>query len=484
MKKVKISRLFIILFLILGVFGLGTEGLNEVEVNAQANQKVYTIATDTSYAPFEFLDGEGNLIGIDIDILAAIAEDQDFDYELMTLPFSSGLQALESGQADGMIAGMGITKERENSFDFSKPYFQGGSMFAVDANSEIDSLDDLAGYNVAVKIGTTGEAIANEISGEYGFGTTTFEDSVNMYQDVAAGNSQAVIEDAPVMQYAVNTGAVELRLIGEEMESIPFGFAVNKGNHPELIEMFNDGLANIQASGEYDEILAAYLGEGAAQESVETGFFGQLRQNWSALSSGLVTTIWITLVSFIIAMIIGIVIGLMRSSQSVILSSIGLVYVDIMRGVPLLVLAFFIYFGIPQMTGINMSASIAGILTLSLNAAAYVAENVRGGIQAVAKGQREAGRSLGLSYGTTMRRIILPQAFKIMVPSFINQFVITLKDTSILSVIGLVELTQTGRIIIARTYQSGSMWLIIGLMYIILITILTKISNRLEKELV
>lgn len=484
MRKIKTSRLIVILFLVLGIFGLGNGNSKVEQVNAQAQGKVYTIATDTSYAPFEFLDSEGNLIGIDIDILAAIAEDQGFEYELMTLPFSSGLQALESGQADGMIAGMGITEEREESFDFSNPYFQGGSMFAVDANSEITSIEELSGHTVAVKIGTTGEAIANELSDEYGFNTTTFEDSVNMYQDVAAGNSQAVIEDAPVMQYAVNTGAVDLRLIGEEMDSIPFGFAVNKGNHPELIEMFNEGLANIKASGKYDEILANYLGEASGQDAVQTGFFGQLKQNWPALSSGLITTIWITLVSFIIAMVIGILIGLMRSSQSKILSALGLIYVDMMRGIPLLVLAFFIYFGIPQMTGITMNAALAGVLTLSLNAAAYVAENVRGGIIAVAKGQAEAGRSLGLNYQTTMRRIILPQAFKIMIPSFINQFVITLKDTSILSVIGLVELTQTGRIIIARTYQSGSMWLIIGLMYIILITVLTKISNRLEKELV
>ena len=484
MKKAKTYRLIVVLFLVLSYIGLGNEKLNNVTVQAQSSEKVYSIVTDTSYAPFEFLDGEGNLIGIDIDLLAAIAKDQGFEYELIKLPFSSGLQAIESGQADGMIAGMGITDERKDSFDFSDPYFQSGSMFAVAADSEIESLEDLKGYNVAVKIGTTGEAIAQGLSDEYGFGITTFEDSVNMYQDVIAGNSQAVIEDAPVMQYAVNTGAVDLRLIGEEMESIPFGFAVNKGNNSELIEMFNAGLTNIQASGEYDEILATYLGNESSEEAVDSSFFGQIRQNWPDLSSGLVTTIWITLVAFVLAMFIGILIGLMRSGQSAVLSGIALVYVDIMRGVPLLVLAFFIYFGIPQMTGINLSASVAGILTLSLNAAAYVAENVRGGIQAVAKGQAEAGRSLGLNYGKTMRRIILPQAFKIMIPSFINQFVITLKDTSILSVIGLVELTQTGRIIIARTYQSGNMWLIIGLMYIILITILTKISNRLEKELV
>lgn len=188
MKKVKTYRLIVVLFLVLSYIGLGNEKLSNVTVQAQPSEKVYSIVTDTSYAPFEFLDGQGNLIGIDIDLLAAIAKDQGFEYELINLPFSSGLQAIESGQADGMIAGMGITDERKDSFDFSDPYFQGGSMFAVAADSEIESLEDLKGYNVAVKIGTTGEAIAQELSGEYGFSVTTFEDSVNMYQDVIAGN--------------------------------------------------------------------------------------------------------------------------------------------------------------------------------------------------------------------------------------------------------------------------------------------------------
>lgn len=153
---------------------------------------------------------------------------------------------------------------------------------------------------------------------------------------------------------------------------------------------------------------------------------------------------------------------------------------DIMRGLPLIVLAFFIYFGIPQMTGWRLSATFAGIITLSLNAAAYIAEIVRGGINAIDLGQMEASRSLGLPYRKSMQRVVLPQAIRVMVPSLINQFVITLKDTSILSVIGLVELTQSGKVIIARTYQSGNMWLIIGIMYLVVITVLTKLSKHLE----
>ncbi len=449
--------------------------------HAENQSETYKILTASDYAPFEFTDGTGKLIGIDIEILEAIAEDQNFDIEYNPMPFSSGLQALESDQADGMIAAMGITDERKNAFDFSDPYFEVGSMFAVKKDSDIESMDDLKGKKVATKIGSQGADIAARLQDDYGYSMTTFEGSVNMYQDVIAGNSDAVIEDFPVMAYAAKTGTVDLKLIGEEIEKMPLGFAVNKGKNPELLEKFNAGLKNIKESGEYDEILDKYVGDNV--EKVDQSFVGQFLNNLPALLEGLGQTILITLVSLIISFVLGIILGLMKGSHNPILSFISTIYIDIMRGLPLLVLAFFIYFGIPQLTGMKFSAFISGILTLGLNAAAYVAEIVRGGVQSIAEGQMEAGRSLGLTKKTTMRKIILPQALKIMIPSFINQFIITLKDTSILSVIGLVELTQTGRIIIARTYQSGSIWLIIGLIYVIVITILTKISNKLEKEM-
>lgn len=456
------------------------------QVSAQEDDKTYIIATDTTFAPFEYQDDNGDFVGIDMDLLAAIAEDQGFNYEIRPLGFNAALQAVEAGQVDGMIAGMSITDERRQSFDFSETYFAAGVQFAVLEDSDYQALEDLDGENIAVKTGTQGMAVAESLADEYGFTITTFEDSVNMYEDLQAGNSSAVIEDYPVMAYAAETGGIPLRFIGDQMEVADYGFAVKKDQNDDLIALFNQGLTNIQASGQYDEIVANYLGGSTTEEGevATTNPFVQLIQtNGKALLNGLWTTLWVTLVSFAIAAVLGIVVGLMRTSGVGILSVIAQIYIDIMRGMPLIVLAFFIYFGIPQLTGLQFGAYAAGITTLSLNAAAYIAEIVRGGINAVDKGQTEAARSLGLNQSKTMQRIILPQAFRIMIPSFINQFVITLKDTSILSVIGLVELTQTGRIIIARTYQSGAMWLIVGLMYIILITILTKISNRLEKEL-
>lgn len=300
-----------------------------------------------------------------------------------------------------------------------------------------------------------------------------------MYEDVLTGNSDATIEDAPVIAYAIKNGNLRLKLIGEKLETSQTGFAVKKGKNADLLAAFNRGLASLKSSGKYQSILDKYIGEDA-EASTQNSFFGQLAENGPALLSGLGTTLWIAFISVALALILGIILGLLRVQANPWLSGIAAVYVDLMRGVPLIVLSFFIYFGIPQMTGVRFSSAAAGIMTLSLNAAAYVAEIVRGGIQAIDKGQMEASRSLGLSYGKTMQKIILPQAIKLMIPSFINQFVITLKDTSILSVIGLVELTQTGSVIIARTYQSGSMWLIVGLIYLIVITALTRLSKRLE----
>lgn len=453
------------------------------QVQAEESKK-YIIGTDTTFAPFEFENEDGDFVGIDMDILSAISKDQGFEYELRILGFNAAVQALEGDQVDAVIAGMSITPERKNSFDFSEPYFSAGSQFAVQEDSAIESLDDLKGKKVAVKTGTTGYDVAESLAGQYGFTLAPFEDSVNMYEDMKSGNSDAVIEDYPVMLYANATGRVDLKFIGEQQAIAEFGFAVSKDANAELLQMFNEGLINIRASGEYEEIIARYLGEEALEAKTESqGIFSQFMTNSKPLLNGLWQTTWLAFVSFFIALFFGVIIGLMRTSNVAVFKILAQIYIDMMRGSPLIILAFFIYFGIPQMTGLKFGANVAGIITLSLNAAAYIAEIVRGGIQAVDPGQLEAGKSLGLPDSVSMRKIILPQAARISMPSLINQFVITLKDTSILSVIGIAELTQTGKIIIARTYQSGSIWLIIGLMYILLITILTRISSRLEREL-
>ncbi|AFA47062.1 amino acid ABC transporter permease [Acetobacterium woodii] len=206
-------------------------------------------------------------------------------------------------------------------------------------------------------------------------------------------------------------------------------------------------------------------------------------QYWPRLLEGLALTVEITIISLFIAGILGLVFGLLSVSKSKIPRAIALVYVDIVRGTPLLVQAFFIYFGVPTVLGIQSDSFISGIITLSLNAGGYLAEIFRGGIESISKGQMEAARSLGLPYGMAMRSVILPQAVRTMTPALINQCIITLKDTSLLSVIGVAELTQTGRLIIANNYESFKVWAIVAVMYFVIIMILSKISKRIERKM-
>lgn len=193
-------------------------------------------------------------------------------------------------------------------------------------------------------------------------------------------------------------------------------------------------------------------------------------------------TLKLTALSLIFATIIGIVVGIIRVSKVKVLDQICRIYVWIFRSTPLLVQIYFIYFGIPMATGVRLTPFTAGMITLSLNAGAYMSEIVRGGIEAVDKGQMEAARSLGLPYGKAMRKIVLPQALRTMLPSIVNQFIISLKDTSLLSAIGVSELTNNSKNIVANSGEAMAIWAICAFYYIVMITVLSKVGSILERR--
>lgn len=229
---------------------------------AAGGDKVWIVATDTVFRPFEFTNENGEFVGIDVDVLAAIAEDQGFKYELNSLGWDAGVAAVQAGQADALIAGATIKQERiDSGWIFSDGYYDATQTFVVAQDSDIKSFEDLAGKNVAVKNGTAGMDFAESLKEEYGFTTTVFEDSPTMYQDVILGNSAACVEDTPIMADSIKTGSLPL-VIPEGMESdgAPYGFAIMNPDNQELLDLFNAGLANIKANGKYDEIIAKYLG--------------------------------------------------------------------------------------------------------------------------------------------------------------------------------------------------------------------------------
>ena len=193
-------------------------------------------------------------------------------------------------------------------------------------------------------------------------------------------------------------------------------------------------------------------------------------------------TLQVTALSLLISMIIGIVIGMFKLSGIRPLKMIADVYISIIRGTPLMVQILFIYLGIPASLGFRWPLFLACVIIMSVNAGAYMAELIRGGIEAVDKGQTEAARSLGLSYAQTMQKVILPQALRVMLPSIINQFIVTLKDTSLLSVIALREITQNTKIIVANNMETFGMYFICGVWYWVIVTVLSKVALQIEKR--
>ncbi|MCR5734277.1 MAG: amino acid ABC transporter permease [Lachnospiraceae bacterium] len=208
------------------------------------------------------------------------------------------------------------------------------------------------------------------------------------------------------------------------------------------------------------------------------------------LLTALGRTLLLALLGLFFACIIGMIFGIMGVLKNRVCNVISQVFVDVIRGVPMIVLAFFIYFGIPYFFNtiiggfsLTLTALQAGTMCLALNCGAYMAEIVRAGILSVDIGQMEAARSLGLTYGMAMRKVVLPQAIRTMIPTFINQFIITLKDTSILSVIGFPELVNTAKNVQANTFMSFQTWAIVGVMYLIVITILSRSAKVVERRL-
>ena len=223
----------------------------------------YAIATDTAFRPFEYTDEAGVLTGIDIEILAAIAADQNFTYTIEPLGWDGSIAACQAGQKDGMIAAASITDERvAEGWIFSDGYFTGTQSMAVAVGTPIKGFEDLKDHTVAVKGGTLSEEYANSISEQYGFKVQTFGSTLAVFMAVAGGECAACFEDTPVIEDYIRNGGVFLQAVeGTANEGSEYGFVAFTPDKQELVDKFNAGLANIKASGAYDEILGRYMGE-------------------------------------------------------------------------------------------------------------------------------------------------------------------------------------------------------------------------------
>lgn len=305
-----------------------------------------------------------------------------------------------------------------------------------------------------------------------------------MWNDVKIGHAVATFDDEPVLKYGIKNG-IPLKIVSKAQYTTPVAVGFKKGKNLALQKKMNAGINWLYKTGRMKKIVDKYTKSNATHVDTakERTIPMLIKNNSHALLSGLWVTIELAVVGIICALIFGTILGVMGISQNKVINGISSVIIYIFRGLPMMVLAFFIYIGLPGVIGHKIPLFTAGIMTLMLDEGAYVGAIVKGGFDSVDPGQWEAARSLGMTYGKALRKVIAPQGFKLMIPPLVNQFIITLKDTSILSAIGVMELTETGTVIIAQNMEGFKMWLIIGTMYIIIVTLLTWLSNYVQKKM-
>ena len=261
MKKWSLLVLLMAVLLVMAACGSDDSEESTTSGDGESRAKTYTVGIDTTYPPFEF-EVDGKYTGIDIDLINAIADSQGFKIKFSPMDFGGIIPALQADQLDIAIAGMSITEDRKKVVDFSDPYFEAGlSLVVAEGTNDITSLDDLKGKTVAVKSGTTGAQFARDNEAEYGYTVAQFEDSPSMFQEVSNGNAAVLLEDYPVIAYAIAESGLDLKTVGERLTGDQYGIAVLKGQNEEVLKQINAGLQELRDSGKYDEILEKYIAE-------------------------------------------------------------------------------------------------------------------------------------------------------------------------------------------------------------------------------
>ncbi len=449
-------------------------------------------------APYVFPDPEdpSRLIGFEVDIAEAIARRLGVRQRMIQNSWESLIPGLERGDYDIAMNGIEITPDRQKRVLFSIPYYVYTEQLVVRKDETgINSLDDLKGK----KVGTLSGAVAHRILEQVeGVKIVVYSGVVEPYEDLALGRLDAVFLDLPIAAYYAKPDR-RLRYAGGPVGEGFYGIAI-RIDDGELKEAIDNALRDMLLSGELKRIYEKwdmwndtqkklYLmakktdtlsrsGEVTVEEAKETPIF----KFFPTLLKGAGLTVLISVVSMALAIVLGLILVVMRLYGGAPISIIAQAYIEIYRGTPLLIQLYILYYGLPNI-GISLNPLSAAIIGLGMNYAAYEAELYRGGINSVSKGQMEAALSLGMTQGLALRRIILPQAFRVALPGITNDFIALFKDSSLVSVIAMVELTKTYTILATNTLRFFELGIIVAFLYFGMSYPLSIIARRLEERL-
>ncbi|WP_373528161.1 ABC transporter permease subunit [Nostoc sp.] len=492
MKKKKL-RLLTILFAAIVVIQMITGHSDPLKAASSLNKDTLTMITSPDYPPYEFYDtkgGERQIIGFDIDIAKTLAQKLGFKLQIMESDFNGLIPALQANRADFVMAGMTPTPERQKNIDFSIIYYEAKDTIVALKGSNLKQPEDLSGKKVGVQLGTIQEQNAQKIAQKVaGIELKQLNKVPEVVQEIKSGRiDAAIVEDTVAKGFAQANPDLEFNTIPSS-EASGSAIAFPKGSS--LVEPFNKVLQQMKDLGTLEKLGTKWFSQNITTNTVSSTptksrlnlDFTRILPDIPFILQGIPLTLLFTLLSVSLGLIWGTILSLLKIIGIKPLTWVANAYTSVFRGTPLLLQLALVYYATPQLTGYKISALEAGVLTFTLNSGAYMSETIRGGIQAVDKGQSEAAMSMGVPYWLMMWDIIFPQGLKNILPALVNETIGLLKDSALVSTIGVVEILRSAQIVGANKYIYFEPLLFAGLIYYVLVMGLTFSASALERRL-
>ncbi|AXK78742.1 ABC transporter permease subunit [Mycolicibacterium neoaurum] len=455
---------------------------------------VLRVGTEGTYAPFSYHDPATNqLTGYDVDVARAVGEKLGVPVEFVETPWDSIFAALEANRFDVVANQVTINPERQAKYDLSQPYTVGEGVIVTRADDDsINSLADLRGKSTAQSITSNWAQVARDAGADVQ-AVEGFAQAITLLNQ---GRVDATVNDSvAVYAYLAETGDTSVKIAAQTGETSDQGFAARKNSG--LLPELNGALDELRADGTLTEISQRYLkadatGSPQATQQATDQPAPQVRSAWELIGdnlwplakAALTMTIPLTIISFVIGLVIALGVALARLSSNVLLSNIARFYISIIRGTPLLVQLFIVFYALPEF-GVKIDPFPAAVIAFSLNVGGYAAEIIRSAILSVPKGQWEAAETIGYHYAGALRRIILPQAARVAVPPLSNTLISLVKDTSLASTILVTELLRQAQIVAAPTFEFFALYGTAAIYYWVICLVLSfgqaRVEHRLER---
>lgn len=476
------ARLAFIAILTVLVFGSFLPGLTAYAASGGNPEKTIKMGTSPDYPPYENVDaaGSGDIVGLDVDIAKYIADKLGYKLAIAGSDFDGLIAALQTHRVDFVMSGMSVTDERKQSVDFSDSYYMAHNTIVSTKEKNYGTLDELRNKRIGVQLGSTQEQV---VAGLKDAKIVKLNKIPDLIQALQAGRiDAAIVEDAVAAGYVGSNADLKFAMIPAGSDGEGYAVAFPKGSP--LTAEFNGVLKQMKADGTLQTMIDKWFGTKTETAKKNGGLdFGKLRPYYGYILRGVYTTLLFTIVSALFGFVWGGILSLFKLSKIAPLRWFSTVYTSVFRGTPLLLQLFLIYYATPQLFHYTIPALLAAGLAFGLNSAAYLSETIRGGILAVDKGQREAALALGIPYRTMMGSIILPQAVKTILPALVNECVALVKESSLVSVIGVADLMRRSNIVQANTFSAFEPLLVVGAIYYAIVLVLTSLARLLERRM-